>query len=1332
MADANAETGAGQLPALSASGTMSTTDIAVIGMAGIFPGARDLRRYWQNICNRFNAITEVPSQRWRTDDFYSPDRLARDRIYSRWGGFLDPVPFDPVKWRIPPASVPHIEPTQLLALEVAWQAMADAGYDPLRGKPEIRNPKSESAGLVSDFGFRASDFPRERAGVLFAVSGSHELGTAYCFRTMMRHYLPRVEALAPEVREQIYASLEAQLPEWTEDSFPGFLGNIVAGRIAREFDFHGPNFIVDAACASSLAALFTAVQMLRAGTADLMLVGGADGTNNAFGYMSFSRTHALSPRGRSRAFDDSGDGITLGEAVAAVVLKRLADARRDGDRVYALLKGIGTSSDGKNRSLTAPHPPGQRLALDRAYQDARLSPASVTLLEAHGTGTAVGDSAELTTLTQVFGPHTHRRRYVAVGSVKSMIGHTKTVAGLASLIKTILALTHRVLPPTIGIDRPNRQVDLSQSLFYLNTEMRPWVEPVSEEPRRAGVSSFGFGGTNFHVVLEEPTRAEGGEPAPNWTPRAAEVLFWRRVSRAELVRDLTHFREQLDSIVTDDLAALASAVCADESTSPAGDRAARLAIVAGSIEDLRHKIRKALDLLSDRKEINDPGGIYYSEATAVQPAELCLLYPGQGAQSVNMLRDLVIGCLWSHAFLVEANRLLRETLPQPLTDYVFPPPVFRDAEREQQTAALLDTRIAQPALGLVELFATDLLERFGVRPAFVAGHSYGELVALHVAGCLSRADLLRLSAHRGRLCAEAAASHPGAMASVQADGTVTETALRELDLPARIANQNAPDQTVIAGPAPVIDAAIEQLRRRGLRARKLPVSAAFHTPELAAASAAMTEYLAGISLHSPRLPVYSNTTGRRHSNDPDTIRDLLARHLCEPVRFEQELRQLYTDGARLFLEVGPGRILSDLVSRTVPTPAIVALSLDGPGRDGWTRLGHTLGRLAVLGLPVRLVAWFEGRGLTDGSLTEFVRRVRAESTLPASAWLISPDRAEPLTPLTPRRPNDDAPSASARDELAERSKASAAPGPDLIADPADLIPPIPEHPIQREKQRMIPTGDDLFTHFQETTRLLVEAQQAQNRVLERYLEIQERLLQQANGGVARASASASPRSVGVSTAVEGSAPSAPRVRPAPAVARPPVPIPPSAPITPSDFVASTAGHAINRPATAGDRSSMGLTVPAVNGQVPPPTDKFRQDLLEVVSARTGYPIDALDETLALEAELGIDSIKTVEIFSQLKAYHAFFRAEDQAEEEQLVEFTRLKTLRDIIASYDRRRQMYLAGQQDNGVAAAVWDTANGHAPVDGPLKRYEVVPTAAPLPSNNEKKNGAVMDTPSS
>jgi acyl transferase domain-containing protein len=1260
----------------------TTTDIAVIGMACQFAGAKDVRSYWRNICRGLDAVGEVPPERWRSEDFYSEDRLARDRIYSRWGAFLDPVVFDPVKWGIPPASVRHIEPMQLLSLEVAWQAMVDAGYDPLRGKSEIRNAKSEKNLGASDFAFRASDFPRERAGVLFALAGTHEFGQAYCVGTMMRHYLPRIEGLAPEVREQIYAGLDEQLPPWSEDSFAGYLGNVIAGRIAREFDFHGPNFAVDAACAASLAALFTAVEFLRSGSVDFMLVGGADGTNNPFGFMSFARTQALSPRGKSRAFDDSGDGIALGEGVAVVALKRLADAERDGDRIHAVIKGIGSSSDGKNRSLTAPHPPGQMRAVERAYEDAGFSPATVTLIEAHGTGTAVGDSAELTTLTQVFAPHTDERQCVAVGSVKSMIGHTKTVAGLASLIKTILSLKHRVLAPTLHVEKPCTRVDLANSPFYLNTETRPWAPERGEQPRRAGVSSFGFGGTNFHVLLEEYAAAE----ELNWTPRGAEVIVLERANRADLLRDLRQLHHHIAEIDTDNIAELAAAVLADENNRASPSRACRLAVVAASVEDLRHKIQKALSLLPKRQELNDPSGIYYSESAPLGEAQICFLYPGQGSQSANMLRDLAVGCSWSHDLFLEANRLLREELPQPLTRFLYPPPVFDDSERQRQTTALHDTRIAQPALGVVELFATDLLERFGIRPAFVAGHSYGEHVALHVAGCLSRRDLLRLSAYRGRVCAEAAAACPGAMIAVQADASNLH-----LDGEIHVANRNAPDQTVIAGSIGAIDAAIERLSRQGVRTRKLAVSAAFHTPLLSAAAESMRNFLAGIAIDRPRLPVYSNTSGQRHAEEPERIRHLLARHFCEPVLFEQEVRQLYADGARVFVEAGPGKVLTDLVPRILAGQSATALALDCSGGDGWTSLGRLLARLTVLGLPVRWEEWFEKRGLNAGSVEEFLAQVRARKTAKATDWLLSPNKASPLSAM--RHP----PSATENGQrVADNGKRK--------TGEAVIMTANAERNGDHGLGGIASAGSDPIAQFQATTRLLLEAQQAQNRVLERYLDIQERLL--------------------FHHGQNGAMPSAAEVVPAAPRLRPPVPIPRAPSVNRHSLSSHTNGdktveNRSERIGSAGGAKAPVVHAPASSVRPPiaeeqggPPTEAFRRDLLEAVSARTGYPIDALDENLALEAELGIDSIKTVEIFSSLKAYHAYFRAAEQQEEELLAEFTKLKTLRDIVDSYDRRRHR---PHPERGSEESQRDLRE--------VERYVVTSAAAPREPNGEKKN---------
>jgi acyl transferase domain-containing protein/NAD(P)H-dependent flavin oxidoreductase YrpB (nitropropane dioxygenase family) len=1286
--------------------------IAIVGMACKFPGASDLRRYWENICNRVDAVREVPAERWRTGDFFNADRQAPDQVYSKWGGFLDPVTFDPVKWRIPPASLKSIEPIQLLALETAALAMADAGYD-------------------------RRAFPREKAGVIFAAAGSHEVGAAYCFRTLLRHYLPQAEGLTPEAREKLVAELEGKLPQWTEDSFPGFLMNVVAGRIARELDFNGSNYAVDAACASSLAALHAAIEELRSGTADLMLVGGADATNNAFCFMSFAKTHALSPRGHCNPFDDSADGIALGEGLACLVLKRLADAERDGDKIYAVIKGIGSSSDGKNKSLTAPYPPGQARALTRAYADAGVSPASVSLIEAHGTGTAVGDSAELTTLSQVFTPHSADKQYAAVGSVKSMIGHTKAVAGLASLVKTVLALHHRLLPPTIGVQKPSKRIDFADSPFYLNTEARPWLTERNEQPRRAGVSAFGFGGTNFHVVLEEYTGAYHPDQRVDWTPRPAEVFCWRRGRRGELQQHLRRLHDMLGSAPANDLANVAAAVFAEEDARTETAATARLGLVAGSVEELRTKLARAIELFTDRSEFSDPTGIYYSESTPVAAEQVCFLYPGQGSQAVNMLRDLVAASPWSHDLFAQANRLLADSLPRPLSRYIYPAPVFDEADRKRQAQELTDTRVAQPALGVVELFATDLLGRFGIRPARLAGHSYGELVALHQAGCLTREELLKLSAQRGRMCAEAGKIAPGGMAAVQADADKTTAALNELNLAAVVANRNAPDQTIIGGTNLVIDKAVDQLTRKGLRTKRLPVAAAFHTPLLTGAGQAMANHLAGVAFRKPELTVYSNTTGAAHAAEAESIRGLLTRHVTEPVLFEKEVRQLYADGARIFIEVGPGKVLTELVGRILKDQPVTTLAVDAPGRDGWTQLGHVLARAWVLGLPLQLAGWFEGRGLTTLPTAAFVERAAKESQPKPSDWILYPNRAEPVTPA-PKRAATVVPKAS---PVMEPATAPVRPMSSPVNKelPGGARPPVPT--VAEAKATMTPNnqnvpinghapaGLDLYTQLQATTMQMLQWQQSQQQLVARFLEHQERMLQYCTlGGQMPPSILPVPSAPAPLPApVAAPAPVAERapvtngsaVRPAPVAFKAPLAVPPRN--------GETVARAVVAPPVAVEtpRPVAAPAAPKVEiaADSPPSTEAFRQDLLKAASERTGYPVDMLDENLPLESGLGIDSIKTVEIFSKLKSYHPYFHREGQDEEELLAEFTRLKTLRDIVNSYDQHRQIHVTGAKESAPKVEPTPPKPASGRSNGTVERLAVTAVKAPLEGPPAKKN---------
>ncbi|RFU38383.1 hypothetical protein DZF91_27995, partial [Actinomadura logoneensis] len=466
-------------------------DVAIIGIGCVFPQAGDADEYWANIVRGVDSVTEVPASRWDPAVFYDPASRTGEKSPSKWGGFVPDVPFDAFAYGIPPNSLGSIEPTQLLALEVAARALRDAGYD-------------------------ERPFDRSRTAVVFGSEAGTELGTAYSVR-----------ALLPKYFGEVPPGVDGQLPRLTEDSAPGVLTNVIAGRIANRLDLGGANYTVDAACAASLAALDAACKELVTGAADMVLCGGADLHNGIYDYLLFSSVHALSRQGRCATFDASADGIALGEGVACVVLKRLADAERDGDRVYAVVKAVAGSSDGRSLGLTAPRVQGQRLALERAYERAGVHPSRVGLVEAHGTGTEVGDRTELATLTETFTEAGAAPGSVTLGSVKSQIGHTKCAAGLAGLIKTAYALHTGVLPGTLHLTEPNKAWDGTSSPFAFGRAARPWAAAPGE--RFAGLSGFGFGGSNFHAVLAGYDGAP--EPVSGLAAWPAELLLVRGADR---------------------------------------------------------------------------------------------------------------------------------------------------------------------------------------------------------------------------------------------------------------------------------------------------------------------------------------------------------------------------------------------------------------------------------------------------------------------------------------------------------------------------------------------------------------------------------------------------------------------------------------------------------------------------------------------------------------------------------------------------------------------------------------------------------------------------------
>ncbi|HZJ67095.1 MAG TPA: polyketide synthase, partial [Kofleriaceae bacterium] len=462
--------------------------IAIVGLGAILPDAPDASRFWANLETGRYSISDVPEDRWDVARYYDPDPHAADKTYSKIGGWVRSYAWDPSHWKLalPPKVADAMDAGQKWAVTCTREALLDYGY------PDRPLERARTAVILGN-----------------AMAGEkHYLTALRVFFPELAHALaaaPSFAALDPRLREAITAESRAllggALPPITEDTMPGELSNCIAGRIANLFDLHGPNYVVDAACASAVAAMSAAIEGLVEHDYDAVITGGIDRNMGPSSFVKFSKIGALSATG-TRPYADGADGFVMGEGAVVFLLKRLVDAERAGDRIYAVVRGVGGSSDGKGKGITAPNPLGQRLAVERAWKNAGLSPATVSLVEGHGTSTRVGDVVEVEALGEVLRAAGAAPRSIPLGSVKSNIGHLKAAAGAAGLLKATLALHRKVLPPSLGFARPNPSIDFERSPLFVNTALRPWTEPACGV-RRAGLSAFGFGGTNFHAVLEE-------------------------------------------------------------------------------------------------------------------------------------------------------------------------------------------------------------------------------------------------------------------------------------------------------------------------------------------------------------------------------------------------------------------------------------------------------------------------------------------------------------------------------------------------------------------------------------------------------------------------------------------------------------------------------------------------------------------------------------------------------------------------------------------------------------------------------------------------------------
>lgn len=910
-----------------AEATDRALDIAIVGMACIYPGASTVEQFWTHILTAKDCVTEVPDERWNKDIYYDPETPDGSKSPSKWGGFIPDIPFDPLAFGIPPQSLAAIDPAQLLSLLVARQALADAGYD------------NEA-------------FNGENVSVIIGAEGGHDLANSYGFR-----------AFFPQVFGTLSPELEQALPRLTEDSFPGVLANVIAGRITNRLNLGGRNFTVDAACASSLAAVELACQELVLGKSDMVLAGAADLHNSINDYLLFASTHALSRKGRCATFDSAADGIALGEGVAMLVLKRQADAQADGDRIYAVIKGIGGSSDGKSLGLTAPNKQGQRRALARAYQQAGFSPATVGMVEAHGTGTVVGDRTELSALTDMWYAAGATSKSTVLGSVKTQIGHTKCAAGLAGVIKAALSVYHGVKPPTLHLQAPNTFYQERFSPFSFHREAAPWLQ----NHRKAGVSAFGFGGTNFHMILAQANPVRNSETVMQVWP--AELCVFRGDSREEAlqrIRQTKHFLTVNDASRLRDIA---------YSLAGRSDQPIQVSVVASSVADLFDK----LDLIVQGKPHPD---IY---DTQLVEGKVALLFSGQGSQRIGMARQLFLA-------FPQLRRWL-ERYPA-YAEVLFPPAAFDEQQVSLQRAQMKDTRFAQPLLGVVDYGIAQLWRRLGLLPDMVAGHSYGELPALCFAGAFDESQLIPLSEQRAAAILDGVGDDKGMMLAVQARREAFEAMANET-MGVYAVNHNSPEQWVLAGGTEAILTAAGRLKAAGIPCKPLEVACAFHSPLIAASESAFRTTLQDVPFDTPGIPVWSNTTAKPYPQAPDEIKNRLAEHLVKPVRFADELADLYAAGARVFIESGPGKVLSDLC-RTTLGADVKTIHSEDRSRDGITQLLSAVAQFLATGRTLNLHVLFE-----DRKAQVLVLEAPDKYRLGASTWLVNGQWARPMEGALP-------------------------------------------------------------------------------------------------------------------------------------------------------------------------------------------------------------------------------------------------------------------------------------------------------------------------------------------
>ncbi|HWA89095.1 MAG TPA: aminotransferase class III-fold pyridoxal phosphate-dependent enzyme [Rhizomicrobium sp.] len=894
------------------------TAIAIVGIGCRFPAAEGPEAFWRLLRDGVDAVREVPPERWDAQAYYDADPTAPGRMVTRWGGFVaDMDKFDPDFFGISPREAAHMDPQQRLMLEVAWEALEHAGTAPDR--------------------LRGSD-----AGVFVGI-GNTDYTRMLCRDTQ------------------------------TIDRYDGTGGTLsfAANRLSYFLDLHGPSLGMESACSSSLVALHTACKSLRDGECNLAIAGGVNLVLSPDMTIAFSQAGMMSPTGRCRTFDSAADGYVRGEGCGVVILKRLDDAARDGDRILALVRGSAINQDGTSNGITAPNGAAQQAVIRKACANAGLDPSAISYIEAHGTGTRVGDPIEIKALKATLLHGRAEGLVCRIGSVKTNIGHLEAAAGIAGLIKTVLMLQHREIVPHLHLSQPNPLLGLDNTPFEIPTRRAPW-DAVS--PRFAGVSGFSFGGTNCHVVLEEAPQAED-----HVSRDGGLTLLPISARDPEALRDLAAaYARQFDR---ETVPMPAAALTAGEGRTHFRHR---VAVVCATAEEAARQLSGWLDARSDA------GVVAGIAARPSQAPHVVFQFTGQGSHYPAMGRRLAACFPRFRRTLERCEAALRATDS---------PCSLQPILAGEALVGLDDASVLQPVLFALQVALADLWRSWGLNPKALIGHSLGEYAAACTAGVFSLDDGVALVAERGRLAARLA--EKGGMAAIFAPIEELRDTLRIHEKKLSVAAINGPRNTVLSGDAEILGSVLRDLSERGIHSQRVNTTHAFHSPLVGPMREEFEAAARGIDHRSPALPLIAGVSGAFWSEGAKPDAAYWGRHLREPVQLLEGLRTIADGQPCIFLEIGPGSALSRLGAHCDLAGDCAWLPSMPPDGDEARTLLAALGTLYTRGVGI------DWRGVNAGAHSRPVelptypfrrRRCWYTDAAPAAAPVVQTAAAPPPAP----------------------------------------------------------------------------------------------------------------------------------------------------------------------------------------------------------------------------------------------------------------------------------------------------------------------------------------------